>query len=231
MPRVDRTELLRYYEHLAPEYESVMNRLVPYYQKQNSLLMDLIPFQRKDEFSVLDLGSGPGVLSRLLLDTFPNAHVSVFDISPVMLDVCKKKHWAYPNRAHYIQGDFTKDDFGSRYDVVFAGLVLHHANDSGKKAFFQKLLPRMKPGGIVLARDIVRGSSTRLTQEYERLWRLYMRAQGEDSAAWYEKFQTHDPPATVENQLQWISSAGFEDVGCHWRYLNFAITGGRKPKA
>ena len=55
--------------------------------------MDLIPFERKAPFRALDLGSGPGVLSRLLLDTFPNAQVTAFDISPVMLDVCKKKLW------------------------------------------------------------------------------------------------------------------------------------------
>src|SRR5690242_9103542 len=98
---MDKHDLLAYYERIAPEYESAMNRLVPYYQKQNSLLMDLIPFERRDEFSVLDLGSGPGILSRLLLDTFPNAKVTVFDISPIMLDACRKKHWAYPNRALY----------------------------------------------------------------------------------------------------------------------------------
>lgn len=226
---MERSDLLAYYERIAHDYESVMNRLVPFYVKQNSLLMDLIPFQRKDDFSALDMGSGPGVLSRLMLDTFPNARVTVFDISPVMLDVCRKKHWAYPNRAQYIQGDFTKDDTGSGYDVVLAGLILHHAPDAAKRQFFTKIISRMKPGGIFLARDIVRGSSPRLTQDYERLWRLYMRAQGEDSSAWYEKFQAQDPPATVENQLQWLTQAGFQDVGCHWRYLNFAITGGRKP--
>jgi len=220
-------DLRQHFDSVAPEYEWLINRLVPYYQKQNSLMMDLIPFERKVPFKALDLGAGTGILSRLLLDTFPNAKVTIFDLSPVMLETCRKKLWAYPNRAGYIQGDFNKDDFGENYDVVFTGLVLQHADDAGKRAFFKKAHSKMKPGGILLSRDIVRGTTPRLTEEYERLWRLYMRAQGEDGAVWYSKFQAKDPPATVEDQMKWLNEAGFVDVGCHWRYLNFAITGGR----
>jgi tRNA (cmo5U34)-methyltransferase len=219
-----------YFDRLAHDYETVINRLVPYYQRQNSLLMDLIPFERRDSFSALDLGTGTAVLSRLLLDTFPNVQVTAFDLSQVMLDTSKKKLWAYPNRAKLVQGDFTKDDFGSGYDVVFAGLVLQHTNEAGRKAFFKKIISRMNPGGIILCRDVVRGPTQRLTDEYERLWRLYMRAQGEDGAYWYSKFQANDPPATVLDQLKWMGEAGFIDVDCYWRHLNFAITGGRKPK-
>lgn len=219
-----------YFDRMAPEYENLINRLVPYYQKQNSLMMDLIPFERRASFKALDLGSGPGVLSRLLLDTFPNAQAVAFDISPLMLETCKKKLWAYPNRATFLRGDFMKEDFGDGYDVVFTGLVLHHTDDAGKRVFFKNVIARMKPGGVLLSRDIVRGTSLRLSEEYEKLWGLYMRAQGEDGALWYSKFQAKDLPASVEDQLKWLREAGFIDVDCHWRYLNFAITGGRKPK-
>jgi tRNA (cmo5U34)-methyltransferase len=225
---VNSEEVKHHFDSIAPDYEWLINRLVPYYQKQNSLMMDLIPLERKTAFRALDLGAGTGVLSRLLLDTFPNARVTAFDISAVMLETCRKKLWAYPNRATYIQGDFTKDDFGDGYDVIFAGLVLQHADDLGRRAFFRKAIGKMKSGGTLLSRDIVRGSTPHLTEEYERLWRLYMRAQGEDGAVWYSKFQAKDPPATVDDLLNWQKEAGFRDVDCHWRYLNFAITGGRK---
>ncbi len=217
-----------HFDRMAPDYEWLVNRLVPYYQKQNSLMMDLIPFDRHATFRTLDLGSGTGVLARLLLDTFPNATVTVLDISPAMLETSKKKLWAYPNRATFKRGDFTRDDLGDGYDVVFAGFVLQHTDDEGKRAFFKRVQSRMNGGGILLSRDIVRGTTPRLTDEYERLWKLYMRAQGEDAATTYNPFLSKDPPARVEDQLKWLGDAGFTDVGCHWRYLNFAITGGRK---
>jgi tRNA (cmo5U34)-methyltransferase len=221
-------ETKKHFDTIAPDYEWLINRLVPYYQKQNSLMMDLIPLDRQATFKALDVGAGTGVLSRLLLDTFPNAQVMATDISPVMLDTCKKKLWAYPSRATYQQGDFTKDDFGGGYDVIFTGLVLQHTDEAGRRAFFKKILPKMNPGGILLSRDIVRGTTPRLTEDYERLWRLYIRAQGEDGALWGNKFQAKDLPTTVEDQAKGLLEAGFIDVGCHWRYLNFAITGGRR---
>jgi tRNA (cmo5U34)-methyltransferase len=219
-----------HFDRMAPDYESLINRLVPFYQKQNSLLMDLLPVDRREAFKALDLGSGPGVVSRLLLDTFPNAQVVAFDLSAVMLDTNKKKLWAYPSRAAFIQGDFQKDDFGTGYDVVLCGLILQHTDDAGKQAFFKKVFSKMNPGGTLLCRDIVRGTTPWLTEEYEKLWRLYMRAQGEDGSLWQSRFKAKDLPATVEQQLKWLRDAGFVDVDCHWRHLNFAITGGRKPK-
>ena len=33
------------FDKMAPDYETLIHRLVPYYQKQNSLMMDLIPFE------------------------------------------------------------------------------------------------------------------------------------------------------------------------------------------
>lgn len=223
-------EVRDYFDRMAGEYETLINRLVPYYQKQNSLMMDLIPFQRHDTFQALDLGAGTGVLSRLLLDTFPNAHVTAFDLSGVMLDTCKKKLWAYPNRAKFIQGDFTAGQLGHGYDVIFTALLLQHTNDSGRAQFFKQAVKAMKPGGILISRDVVRGNTPRLSDEYDRLWKLYMRAQGEDGGQWYAKFKAKDQPATVAEQLKNMTEAGFIDVDCHWRYLNFAITGGRKPK-
>jgi len=109
--------------------------------------------------------------------------------------------------------------------------VLQHTDEAGRRAFFRKAFQKLNPGGLLLSRDIVRGATLWLSQEYEKLWRLYMRAQGEDGTLWYAKFQSKDLPVTVDDQLRWLREAGFADVDCHWRYLNFAITGGRKPSA
>ena len=228
MPYSD--DIRQYFDRLAPEYETIINRLVPYYQKQNSLMMDLIPLERRAAFKALDLGAATGILSRILLDTFPNATVKAVDISSVMLDLSKKKLWAYPNRASFQQVDFLTGDYGGGYDVVFAGLVLHHTDEAGRRTFFKRILSKMNAGGILLCRDIVRGATANLTQEYEKLWNLYMRAQGEDSQLWSGKFQAKDPLSTVSDQQKWMRESGFIDVGCHWRYLNFALTGGRKPQ-
>jgi hypothetical protein len=44
----------------------------------------------------------------------------------------------------------------------------------------------------------------------------------------YDEYLEEDIPSSVEEQTKWLTEAGFSEVGCHWRYLNFAIFGGMK---
>ena len=67
-----------------------------------------------------------------------------------------------------------------------------------------------------------------ISETYHRLWREFIRANGEDDQRWFSTYLAEDIPARVEDQLQWLSNSGFKDVGCHWQYLNFAIFGGSK---
>jgi tRNA (cmo5U34)-methyltransferase len=57
-----------------------------------------------------------------------------------------------------------------------------------------------------------------------------MRNNGEDDEFWLKKYINEDRPATVEQQIAWLNEIGFTDTGCHWRYFNYAIFGGRKQK-
>ncbi|MFS8118527.1 MAG: class I SAM-dependent methyltransferase, partial [Microcoleus sp.] len=97
-----------------------------------------------------------------------------------------------------------------------------------KKTLFKKLFQSMNSGGILLIRDIVTGGTPRLTKQYEQLWRQYMKDSGEDDKIWFQKYLEEDIPSSVEEQTKWLAESGFADVGCHWRYLNFAIFGGVK---
>lgn len=36
--------------------------------------------------------------------------------------------------------------------------------------------------------------------------------------------------ASVERQLDWLRRIGFADVDCHWKWLELALLGGRRPR-
>ncbi len=78
-------ELKEHFKQQAGEYVELMERLVPEYIKQQEFLCKLIPFDRTDAIRVLDLGSGPGVLSELVLNMFPRAKVLAFDLTEELL--------------------------------------------------------------------------------------------------------------------------------------------------
>ncbi len=217
-----------HFEGEAPDYDTVIVKFVPYYREQNEVMMELLPFEGTARVRGLDLGAGTGVLAEGILRRYPLAEVTVFDIADNMLDAADERLQKFDNKVLYQKGDFSKDDFGIGYDLILSGLSIHHLDDPQKQDLFRRIYLALNPGGIFLVRDIIRGATDRLDAVYIRLWRDYVRSQGEDDEALMERFHAEDRPACVEDQLDWLRRAGFVDVGCHWQRINFAIFGGRK---
>ena len=217
-----------HFESEAFEYDGLIPRLIPRYHEQNEIILKLIPFEATSAVKVLDLGCGTGVLSYLVLKTFPNSDVVAFDLAESMLEQCKINLSAYKDRITLLQGNFATDNVGEGYDLIISGLSIHHLNMPGKRDLYKRLFDALKPEGLFINREVVLGSSQSLTDKYNRLWRDFIRNNGEDDEKWFNTYLEEDIPATVEDQLEWLKEAGFIDVGCHWRYFNFAIFGGSK---
>ncbi|MBW4620162.1 MAG: class I SAM-dependent methyltransferase [Cyanosarcina radialis HA8281-LM2] len=221
-------EVRNTFERQAFNYDRLIPKLIPYYREQHTLLLELIPFDKGDRFKALDLGCGTGILSHLILQNFPQATVVSFDLAENMLAVCQKNLLAYEERSLLKLGNFATDDLGSGYDLVISGLAIHHLDNDAKQNLFKRLFSAMNSGGLLLIRDVVTGATTKLTKQYEQLWRDYIKSNGEDDRHWFQKYLEEDIPSSVEDQIQWLKKAGFTEVGCHWRYFNFAIFGGMK---
>jgi tRNA (cmo5U34)-methyltransferase len=218
-----------HFESEAFAYDSLIDRLVPYYKQQHEVMLAVIPFDNSTKLTALDLGCGTGVLSHLLLSNFPRAQVTALDLAANMLDACRSNLANYADRLTLQQGNFAEEDIGAGYDIVISGLATHHLHTAGKQQLYGKIFAALNPGGLFLNREIVLGDSDALTDQYHTLWRQYIALHGEDDAKWFANYQSEDIPATVADQLTWLHAAGFTDPACHWRYLNFAVFGGRKP--
>ena len=215
------------FNQAAFDYDSLIPKIIPFYHEQHEVILALIGDRQPR--NVLDLGAGTGVLANLVLRAFPAARVTVFDLAENMLTACQQNLDQYGDRVQLRQGNFAIDDVGMGYDLIVSGLAVHHLDGAGKQRLFHQLGRALNPGGLLLIRDLVTGATPQLTQQYAALWRDYMTANGQDADYYWAKSQDEDLPSTVEEQLQWLADSGFVEVGCHWRYLNFAIFGGQKP--
>ena len=212
----------------VPDYEGFMRRIVPGYDLQTRLLVDLIPFDALARIRVLDLGSGPGILSALVLERYPNAAVVAFDLTEEMLASARKRCGRFADRFSTVAGDYAVDDIGSRYDLVLAGLTLHHLDDRQRRAVFRRLHAALMPGGVFLVREVVADDDPFVAGRHYRFWQAFMTENGEDGDHWFHKHLSKDHPASVENQMTWLRDVGFAHVACHWRYMNFAVLSAHK---
>lgn len=223
-----RAQVKDHFRAQVNEYEALMRRIVPEYDLQTNLLIDLIAFGDSTPIRVLDLGSGPGSLSELVLERYRRAEVVAFDLTAEMLDAARERCHGFGARFLAVEGDFSTDDFGSSYDVILAGLALHHLEDEQRRQAFRRIFAALRPGGVFLVREVTAEDDSYIADWHYRLWRAFMDANGEDGEYWFGKHLQKDHPVSVRQQLGWLTDTGFQHVACHWRYLNFAILSAHK---
>lgn len=219
----NREQVKAHFRVQVPDYEGFMRRIVPGYDLQTRLLVDLIPFDASAPVRVLDLGSGPGILSALVLERYANAEVVAFDLTEEMLASARERCGRFADPFSTVAGDYAVDDVGSRYDLVLAGLTLHHLDDRQRRDVFRRLHAALTEQGVFLAREVVANDDPFIANWHYRLWRAFMAEHGEDDDYWFRKHLSKDHPASVDKQVAWLKEAGFSHAACHWQHMNFAV--------
>jgi SAM-dependent methyltransferase len=112
----------------------------------------------------LEIGSGPAVLTTMVAQAIPKAHITAVELSPAMITVAKEQleEEGLTERIDFVQEDATDarllDQLG-QFDLVYSTYSLHHWDDP--EAVIKNLLRAVVPGGILLIHDL------------RRVWWLY----------------------------------------------------------
>jgi malonyl-CoA O-methyltransferase len=91
------------------------------------LVDKLLKYQNFIPQTVLDVGTGTGYITELLLEKFPKSSFYLNDIATEMLEVCKAK-FAKTQNIYYLPGDMLELD-ADLYDCVISNLALQWSTD------------------------------------------------------------------------------------------------------
>ncbi|MBS1110432.1 MAG: Methyltransferase type 12, partial [Anaeromyxobacteraceae bacterium] len=108
---------------------------------------------------------------------------------------------------------------------------IHHLPDSGKRALFRRAFAALRPGGWFVDADNVLAPTPALAASDRALWIARVREsgiEGVELAAALRRTRL-DVLAPLSDQLSWLGRAGFSDVDCRYKWLHFAVFGGRRP--
>ncbi len=165
------------------------------YMETKKMLADSLD---KDTKKILDLGAGTGLELIHLFEVFPDASVTVVDISENMLDELSKRDFA--NRVTRICGDFFEIDFGNNYDAVVSTSALHHFKPKEKEILYKKIFDCLKENGQFINCDKV--SLSQEDQEHS----MYELENNIDN------YKHIDTPLTIENEITILEQVGFIDI-------------------
>jgi len=220
-----------HFEAEALEFDSIIVKIIPYYDQMIQALIDSIQFDTFDKIRIIDLGCGTGTIAKRLADKFPNSKIVCLDIASKMIEIAKYKLLDHKN-TEFIVGDFSKIDFHEQFDVVVSSLALHHIQtDNEKKEFYTKIYTILTNSGQFINADIVLA-----TTEYQQAinisrWVDYMNksvSMEEILNKWIPGHKTEDRPSKLMDQLKWLEEIGFKNIDVLWKYYNFSVYGGMK---
>lgn len=218
---------LEVFEATASIYDADRSKLIPGCDTFYRWALDLIPARAK---VICELGAGSGLMTRLLRDRFPSAHLHVIDFSTAMLDLAKNRLGKDPNITWH-QFDYAKEPLPQNLCAVVSSLSIHHLDVEDKRTVFQKSYAALKPNGVFVNADQIAGPTPALEARYKALWLQQVRAAGATEAQIEASLyrQQEDRCASVADQLQWLREAGFPDADCWHKDNRFAVFAGTHP--
>lgn len=220
-----------HFEAEAAQFDSIIRRLIPYYEQMLTALVDAIPLAPETRFSVLDLGCGTGAVSLAILKRFPQARITLLDLSPKMLAIARERI-PQTNLSQVIESNFAEWNWPDRYDVIASSLALHHLPTEAEKAVFHdRIYAGLQTGGTFVNADVVLAGSARMQDVYLERWKQYMTRTtpiAEVETEWLPRYYAEDIPASLAFHLESLRQSGFQEVDVYWKYYNFAVFGGLK---
>ena len=102
---------------------------------------------------ILEVGSGPGFYTKILLDNFINSEIVSLDIDENLLKYSNNMLKDYKERVTFLNDDITKSSIPDEYfDTIIVRFVFQHLTEP--IAALKEIYRILKPGGKVIIIDV-----------------------------------------------------------------------------
>ena len=156
------------------QWEKQQNALIEMREERFNVMLKLIENQGKANPNALDLGCGPGSLSKRFLDKFPGGHVTAIDYDPVTLEIFRNT--INNDNITILSRDLRNVEWHTGikeadYDVIFTTTALHWLPEKYLASVYQKSYRLLRDGGILMNGDHFNSSETdqKITGLYNKI--------------------------------------------------------------
>lgn len=221
-------EIRKRFREISNQYDQERQYLIPCYQDFYQISLPLIT-QHKSAETLLDIGAGTGLFSYFVYKVNPKLQYTLLDISPEMLAVAKKRFQGLSN-FRYLENDYREKNISGKFDIIISSLSIHHLTDNEKSTLYERIYKALKPGGLFINADQVKGRTEAMDSFYKGQWKRAVIESGLEQLAIRRAFKRTelDQFAPLGWQLNELERVGFSEADCIYRYHNFVVMIGMK---
>ncbi|MNZ85623.1 ubiquinone/menaquinone biosynthesis methyltransferase [compost metagenome] len=211
------------FDEVARQYDQQRRQLIPCFDDFYGIASDWVECGTSAP-RILDLGAGTGLFSAFIRHKYPEASLTLIDLSKEMLKQAQIRFKDDYN-VQYLAADYTTYPYTEKYDAVISSLSIHHLPHPVKRELFHTVYGLLKGGGVFVNADQAAGSTPAIDQHYMEVWEHTVRQSGLAEEALQASIERRkmDINAPVQDQLGWLNEAGFTDADCIYKHYGFAV--------
>ncbi|SHN46625.1 class I SAM-dependent methyltransferase [Cryptosporangium aurantiacum] len=225
-------------------------------EQRFTAMLDVLELTVGGDATIVDLGCGPGSLTRRVLERFPRARVVALDYDPVLLALARKTLSEYGERVTVVDVDLLDPHWTDGLGALSAAVsttALHWLAPDELLRLYARVHALLTPGGVLLDGDHFRFDDrdpvlqkVALAHD-ERTQQVAFAAGAEDWATWWDAARAHPalsphvaerdrrygartsaPATTVDFRLAALRQAGFGATGTVWQLLDDYVVWAQK---
>jgi tRNA (cmo5U34)-methyltransferase len=206
-------------------FDDMLQRSIPQYDVMRQTVKDIALKYMKNGTGVIDLGCAKGDAIAHLAHMLPQVNFYGLDVSVSMLNEAEERFANQKNvKINYM--DLKESvDVGEKASVILSVLTIQFTPIEYRMQIIQNIYDQLEEGGALIIVEKVLGDSAELDALFRERYHALKGKNGysqEDIARKKLALSGVLVPITAKWNESMLKSAGFRQVDCFWRWMNFA---------
>ena len=163
-------------EGRSSTYDKIISLFSLRRSERFKVLQAVLPEPSQTEFKILELGTGTGLLTELLVELFPDASVVTIEGAEKMMEQAKSKTVLQENEARiqWILADYSSPswlkDVMPPFNLIVTFDSLHHLSHERKKELYKEIYDLTVKGGYFIISDHITSHGSFFDDPQYKLW-------------------------------------------------------------
>ena len=218
----------RFNQQVANVFDDMANRSIPYYQDVIQIIGQLANSFVADGGLICDLGCSTGSTLIFLAKVLQGKNIRLVGCDPAAAMLVKAREkserFTYSHNIFFEQNSCEDMDL-EQADMILLNYTLQFIEEKQRPALLKKLYKGLKPGGVLILSEKLRQQNSIVEDFNTKSYESFKAGNGYSFLEIANKRQALENilvPGSLEDNLNMLSKAGFEESEILFKWLNFA---------